>query len=189
MNRLPWSPVRSGDVIRLEHEVTGRFLHSHFIEPPSQNIDQYLEVSCYGGFKYSYFDSNDNWIIEMVDDKGNIKGKPEDPIKCQSLFVRLTHENMQCTLLSTRRMLPDWGFFQREIACGRDAKPRNTAWIIVANDHPLYPDGSDEMAHGSLKPKSLYEKLAEVGLKMLRNNHELVKLPQTYQNAFQLLFL
>lgn len=181
-------PVRSGDVVRLEHELTGRFLHSHFIEPPSQNKDQYLEVSCYGGLKHFYGDSNDNWIIENVDDKGNLVGKPNDPIKCQTLFARFTHENMRCALLSTRKTLPDWGHFQREIACGRDAKPRNTAWIIVANDHPLYPDASEDITYGALKPKGLLEKFAEINSKMRKNARELVKFPQTGLSLFQLFF-
>lgn len=181
-------PVKSGDIIRLEHELTGRFLHSHFIEPPSQNKDQYLEVSCYGGLKHFYGDSNDNWIIENVNDKGNLVGNQGDPIKCQSLFTRLTHENMRCTLLSTRKALPDWGHFQREITCGRDAKPHNTAWIIVANDHPLYPDASEDISYGSLKPKNLFEKFVEVNSKMLKNAQDLIKQPHNGLNLAQLLF-
>lgn len=63
--------LRHGDEIRLEHQQTGRFLHSHGIDPPLSSREHHNEVSGYGHHKSRFSDRNDNWIIEIVDSNGD----------------------------------------------------------------------------------------------------------------------
>eukprot|EP00033_Pygsuia_biforma_P001466 GCRY01001655.1.p1 GENE.GCRY01001655.1~~GCRY01001655.1.p1 ORF type:complete len:217 (-),score=18.68 GCRY01001655.1:92-742(-) len=50
------TPLRSGDVFRLQHVNTGKFLHSHLHISP---LSRQQEVSCFGEG-----DTGDNWILE-----------------------------------------------------------------------------------------------------------------------------
>lgn len=54
-------PVQDGDIIRLEHRLTRRNLHSHGGIPSPVTRQQ--EVTCFGGFGIG--DSGDNWRIEI----------------------------------------------------------------------------------------------------------------------------
>jgi subtilisin family serine protease len=54
-------PVQHGDIIRLEHVLTGRNLHSHGGFPSPVTHQQ--EVTCYGDNGIG--DANDNWRIEI----------------------------------------------------------------------------------------------------------------------------
>lgn len=54
-------PVQHGDIVRLEHVLTKRNLHSHGgIQSP---LTKQQEVTCFGG--NSIGDSNDNWRVEV----------------------------------------------------------------------------------------------------------------------------
>ena len=164
--------VKHGDIIRLEHEVTGRFLHSHHIEPPSSNKDHHCEVSGYGGLRYLAGDDNDDWKIEIMNDEGDLVGKEGEPVKCQSLFVRLVHTRVGCMLQSNKKNLPDWGYFQREITCGKFSKKYAGVWTIVANDHPKY---EETIQKARIKPKSTWEKYRELVKCMKLNFKDLTK--------------
>ncbi len=54
-------PIRHGDLIRLEHLLTGRNLHSHGGHPSPVTKQQ--EVTCFG--HNGIGDTNDNWRIEV----------------------------------------------------------------------------------------------------------------------------
>jgi len=57
-----------GTVVRLQHVITGKHLHSHDVRPPVSEVDFQQEVSGYGfdGFEG---DANDNFILE-IDEEG-----------------------------------------------------------------------------------------------------------------------
>ena len=57
-------PVRGGDVIRLEHVLTRRNLHSHSGHPSPVTRQQ--EVTCFGNGGQG--DGNDNWKVELSGD-------------------------------------------------------------------------------------------------------------------------
>jgi hypothetical protein len=54
-------PIRHGDVIRLQHVLTGRNLHSHSEHPSPVTKQQ--EVTCFGSNGIG--DGNDNWRVEV----------------------------------------------------------------------------------------------------------------------------
>ncbi len=71
--------VRNGDVVRLEHVLTGRNLHSHSGHPSPVTRQQ--EVTCFG--EHGVGDGNDNWRLEIEDGSEWLPG----------LSVRLVHVN------------------------------------------------------------------------------------------------
>ena len=55
----PGTPIRAGDVIRLQHVTTRKYLHSHHHASP---LSHNQEVSAYGASDMS--DTGDNWVVE-----------------------------------------------------------------------------------------------------------------------------
>lgn len=128
--------LKHGDLIRLEHIMTGRFLHSHPVQAPVADKDHNFEVSGYGHHPSKFSDLNDNWRVENVDQNGDPVGKNGDPIHAVTGKIRLVHANMGCVLNCANRNLPEWGFRQAEVTCGRETKKTNSIWFIETNEHP-----------------------------------------------------
>jgi len=80
-------PVKHGDIIRLEHENTGKNLHSHSITAP---ITQQQEITAFGVDGKG--DVNDNWTINLRN----------DDVWTQRDKIRLIHVNTNATLHSHR---------------------------------------------------------------------------------------
>ena len=70
-NKLPscrrGQPLKSGDVLRIQHAKSRRWLHSHEFPSP---ISRQLEVSAFGGETQT--DAMDEWVLE-VDPASNVK--------------------------------------------------------------------------------------------------------------------
>ena len=60
--RVPGTPLRCGDVVRLQHVTTRRYLHSHLHTSPLTNKQ---EVSGYG--EGSHSDTGDSWRVDCSD--------------------------------------------------------------------------------------------------------------------------
>lgn len=138
--------VRHGDQVRLMHLLTGRFLHSHHEQAPiSTKKEHHAEVTCYGHDQSRFSDLNDNWIIQLVGKDGNpaplAKSRSEAPainaLRDRILFL---HPQAGCVLHSNNKLLPDWGFKQGEVTCGREVLKGNTQWKIESNEHPLHEE-------------------------------------------------
>lgn len=127
------APIRflnDGDTIRLIHAMTGRNLHSHPVQAPV--TAQNHEVSCYGNATIG--DSNDYWIVEIVDDlvrgKRNVK-----TVHSLTTRLRFRHQNLGCYLKANNVALPQWGFKQIEVSCeqGVSKKDEHTYWNIESH--------------------------------------------------------
>ena len=126
--------VHSGDIIRLQHIPTGRFLHSHVEQAPESNKEHHREVSCYGGDNFS--DSNDNWKIDLVDKHGNaLSNASQAPINAITSTFRLSHPDAHCSLSSFAKRLPEYAAGQYEVTCGIDTLRYHSVWIIESNQH------------------------------------------------------
>jgi dolichyl-phosphate-mannose-protein mannosyltransferase len=136
--------LRHGDSVRLMHLLTGRFLHSHNEQAPlSTKKEHHAEVSCYGHDPSHFSDLNDNWLVLIVDKSG--KPLPQPPNRQDSPFINalvdrliFMHPQASCVLHSNNKMLPDWGFKQGEVTCGREVLKGHTFWKIESNEHPLH---------------------------------------------------
>lgn len=138
--------VKHGDKVRLMHLLTGRFLHSHHEQAPiSSKKEHHSEVSCYGHDQSRFSDLNDNWIIQLVGKDGNpvplTKTRDEAPtINALRDRIVFLHPQAGCILHSNNKLLPDWGFKQGEVTCGREVLKGNTHWKIESNEHPLHDE-------------------------------------------------
>lgn len=162
--------LRNGDVIRLEHVMTGRFLHSHHIEAHVSNKKYNKEVTCYGHHKSKFSDSNDNWKIEIVDRNGNqIKNMEGKQITAINAFVRLRHVNSGCSLHSRNIQMEEWAGFQVEVTCGRETLNKNSVWVIEKNKHPLFGGKEEKISY---QKKNKIEKIIETHKKMFETGKE-----------------
>lgn len=136
--------IKDGTVLRLVHAMTTRNLHSHNIVAPLSK--EHWEVSGYGNSTIG--DSNDYWVVEVVDDLVRGKKKNFDHVNSLTTRLRFRHLNSKCYLRANGRSLPAWGFKQIEVSCDKqnDPKDERTYWNIEShhNDRrtsqPASPD-------------------------------------------------
>lgn len=137
--------LKDGDHVRLYHNNTGKYLHSHFISAAVTATD--FEVSAYGGTEYE--DPNDIWVVEVA--KETYRGQGRNDRTVRSLFTKLRFKHFVtgCYLRTTGRTLPEWGFKQGEVTC----RPHLTAgsaalnekdylWNIESNVNDKLPPGT-----------------------------------------------
>lgn len=127
--------VRDGDLIRLEHEVTRRNLHSHSEVAPVTK--RHYQVTCYG--ENGTGDANDVWRIQLVDDEA------DGVVRTVTSNFRLTHYFVSCALSCNTKQLPKWGFEQMEVTCNPNLNDRSTLWNIEDNYFPKLPNVSFEV--------------------------------------------
>jgi dolichyl-phosphate-mannose--protein O-mannosyl transferase len=73
-------PLRHGDRVRLQHVPTGRYMHSHNVPAPvSQDKEHHFEVSGYGSPYDGIGDTNDDWVVVIVDTNGRDVTWPDLP--------------------------------------------------------------------------------------------------------------
>jgi dolichyl-phosphate-mannose-protein mannosyltransferase len=163
--------LKNGDRIRLEHAATGRFIHSHNVPAPLSDKDHHYEISGYGHNPQNFSDTNDNWRIEIVDSYGNpVAKRDKEPIKAIKMNIRLVHANINCALSAHNKPLPDWGFKQGEVACGRETLKTDSIWTIETNYHPLEKADAPRVQF----PKaSFWSRFVELNIKMWVTNKHL----------------
>lgn len=121
--------IKSGSIIRLVHEATGRNLHSHNV--PAPVTTENLEISGYGN--QTVGDSNDYWIVEVVDDMvTGKKGRKGDLVHSLTTRIRFRHQNLGCYMRAANAILPQWGWKQVEVSCTKENNPKDehTYWNI-----------------------------------------------------------
>lgn len=125
--------VKNGDLVRLEHTVTERNLHSHQEKAPVTR--KHYQVTCYG--EKGLGDANDVFRIEF--DSGKV-GERLEAVKTR---FKLVHYLMNCALYSHNKQLPKWGFEQLEVTCTPNVyETKNTLWNVEDNHFPRLPNVS-----------------------------------------------
>jgi dolichyl-phosphate-mannose-protein mannosyltransferase len=162
--------LKDGDHIRLNHNSTGKYLHSHFIGGRVTSTD--FEVSGYG--TASFKDPNDIWVVEVAED--NYKGEGQENRIVRSLFTqfRLKHLETGCYLRASGKLYPEWGFRHGEVSCkpnlkGKDLKKKEFLWNIELHVNSHLPEGKP----GQYKSKFL-DDLIEHNIGMWRTNNALI---------------
>lgn len=183
--------LRHGDQVRLLHVNTGRFLHSHNeLAPLSQKKEHHAEVSGYGHDESRFSDLNDNWVVQLVGKDGVALPQPskrEDSPTINAVKDRLMflHPFAGCILHSNNKVLPDWGFKQGEVTCGREVLKEHTQWIIESNNHPLHVE-DEENFQVEQRKAGFWEKFVELHGRMwvvnagLTSSHYFQSKPQEW---------
>ncbi|XP_014662971.1 PREDICTED: protein O-mannosyl-transferase 2-like [Priapulus caudatus] len=151
----PIKLVRSGDLVRLEHYVTRRNLHSHSV--PAPITMRHFQVTGYG--VNGTGDANDIWRVEVDGQKHGV------PVRTVVSNLRFIHVNSKCALHSHSKQYPKWGFEQLEVTCNPVIKDKNTLWNVEDNYFPRLPNVSVEVY-----APSFFEKLVESHAVMHQGN-------------------
>lgn len=126
------TPMHCGDVVRLQHVGTRRYLHSHLHTSPLTNKQ---EVSGYG--EGSHSDSGDNWRIECSSSSGLHFGSP---LPSAAPYVAFVHSDTGKALYSRRadefnqhncRGCPIVGQLEVSAASAPAATDQHAHWAIV----------------------------------------------------------
>lgn len=139
----PLRMLRNGDTIRLRHVQTGRNLHSHKVAAPVTKEN--YEVSAYGNDTVS--DSNDYWVVEMVDDMHQGKAKLGMQVQSLTSRIRFRHQNQHCYLRAANAVLPQWGWKQVEVSCDKENNPKDehTYWNVESHWNDRLPAGNTKL--------------------------------------------
>ncbi|EDW30603.1 GL26758 [Drosophila persimilis] len=124
--------LRHGDLVRLEHLVTKRNLHSH--SEPAPMTKKHLQVTGYG--ESGVGDANDVWRVLIVG------GKVNETVHTVTSRLMLIHYLQNCALTSSGKQLPKWGFEQQEVSCNLNVRDKYAHWNVEDNEHKLLPSVS-----------------------------------------------
>ncbi|GIY27957.1 protein O-mannosyl-transferase 2 [Caerostris darwini] len=131
----PVELVSNGDLIRLEHVVTKRNLHSHKEVAPITKRHQ--QITCYG--ENGTGDANDVWRIEVMgEDK-------RTPVSTVTSKIKIIHYLTGCALHSDSKQLPKWGYEQMEVSCNPNLRDSNNLWNVEDNYFLKLPNVSFEV--------------------------------------------
>ncbi|KAG5671930.1 hypothetical protein PVAND_002098 [Polypedilum vanderplanki] len=124
--------VKHGDLVRLEHLMTRRNLHSHSEKAPI--TVKHFQVTGYG--ENGTGDANDIFKILILN------GKESDSIHTVSTKFKLVHYFQHCAVTSSGKQLPKWGFEQQEVSCNPNLRDKNALWNVEDNYFELLPNVS-----------------------------------------------
>jgi len=125
--------VKHGDLVRLEHILTRRNVHSH--QEPAPLSKKQFQVTGYG--ENGTGDANDVWRVEVV---GGAEG---DKIETVTSKIKFHHYFLKCVLTCNgAKPLPKWGFEQLEIACNPTQRDPNAIWNVEDNHFSKLPNVS-----------------------------------------------
>ncbi|XP_074662346.1 protein O-mannosyl-transferase 2-like [Tubulanus polymorphus] len=150
--------VRNGDLVRLEHVVTQRNLHSHYEMAPLTRT--HYQISGYG--ENGTGDVNDIFRIEISG------GRHGDVLKSVTSQFKLLHMNVGCALHSHNKQLPKWGWEQLEVTCNPLVWQANNLWHIEEITDYRLPDVSFEV-----HAPSFWDKFVESHAVMRQGNQGL----------------
>ncbi|KAI5451990.1 Protein O-mannosyltransferase 2 [Naganishia albida] len=166
----PLKFLQDGSVIRLVHASTGRNLHSHAI--PAPMTKNHYEVAGYGNGTLG--DTNDHWVVEVVDDMLAGKKSQVDRIHALTTRMRFRHANLNCYLRAANVPLPQWGFKQIEVTCDKENNPKDvhTYWNIESHWNDRLPQGNVK-----LYKSPFWKDFWHLNVAMMTSNNALVPDP------------
>lgn len=130
-------PIKDGDIVRLFHKATGKYLRANDKRPPITEKDYANEVSC-AGDKDLLGDINYEFKIRILDKAAHSKNDlPLIKLRATESIFQLFHQGTRCSLVSHKGKLPSWGFGQNEVLCINEPTIPNTLWSIETNSHPM----------------------------------------------------
>lgn len=162
----PPRKVKNGDIVKLIHGVTGRSLNSHDVAAPMS--PQCMEVSCYIDYNIS-FPAQPLWQVELLNGK-----KTNNTWHAIESHLRLIHVTTDQALKFTGLQLPDWGFYQYEVATDRNHNQEPTVWNVEEHRLIQSDEYSQQLPPDLWTPGTLgfWEKFVELQFKMLSANKE-----------------
>lgn len=177
--------VKDGDTIRLQHKLTGSFIHSHPIA--AHVLKNLYEATCYGGLHIS--DAKDDWVIEIQTQEKSPSSEfqNEDPqvVHPVSTNFRLRHKVLGCYLATTGYAYPAWGFQQGEVVCKHSflTHDKSTWWNI--EDHVNDALEKPNITYVPPKPK-FWKEFILLNYGMMASNNALIPDPDHFDKLASL---
>lgn len=167
--------VKDGDIIRLYHKATGKYLHVNDVRPPVLEHEYANEVSC-DGSRDLLGDINYEWKVKIVDSESHSKNNlPKIKMRATETIFQLIHQGTKCILMAHDTKLPKWAFSQKEILCINEPTMANTLWNIEFNSHPLLDNDVDNHDRVDFGKVSLWSKIYYIHKAMFRVNKSLTE--------------
>lgn len=164
-----YKEVKDGDVIRLYHKFTGKYLHVNDVRPPISEHDYSNEVSC-AGDRDLLGDSNYEFTVRILLKKSHSENDlPMIKLRATETIFQLIHRGTLCVVMSHKDKLPEWGYFQNEVLCVDEPTIPNTMWYVASNSHPV-TDNDDKYERVHYKNLTFFDKLWEYHIVMWRVN-------------------
>ena len=163
--------LKDGDHVRLYHNSTGKYLHSHYVGARVTSTD--YEVTGYGMLNHE--DPNDIWVVETVEDNYSGEGKEHKYVRSLFTQMRLRHLVTGCYLRASGKSYPEWGFKHGEVSCKpklsvKDlGKRKEFLWNVESHVNSHLPEGKP----GQYKSRFL-DDFIEHNIGMWRTNNALV---------------
>lgn len=183
-------PIKDGDVIRLLHRETGKFLHVDDVRPPISEEEYNNEVNCEGSKGMDPYDGNYEWKVRIVQKRSTLTDNnlPMIKVRATELVFQLVHVGTKCVLNAHLDKLPSWAFKQLEVFCTDEPTLLNTFWYVEYNSHPKLDAGVKAGTESkiNLRPYSFLDKFLEIQHQMWRQNeditdyHEFSSQPETW---------
>lgn len=169
--------IRNGDLVRLMHNTTQKYLLTHNVASPLTMTNQEVTAVDWDGTEEHEKAEKTIWRVDLIESIADPRFDNKY-LTTKIHYIRLTHIDTNCTLLNFEVSLPEWGYKQREINAAKVDTP-NTLWSV---DTVIPPNGwtSFELENargvdylGHKKP-TFWKKFVEVVLVSLETNSKLV---------------
>lgn len=162
--------VRNGDIIQLEHVVTGTNLLTHDVASPYMPTNEEittvpLDVRYEETLFQIIFDNNDQKVLETH----------------MSSF-RLVHEDTKVAVWTHNKKLPEWGLGQLEVNGNKNAVDNTNYWSAQEIRGKNASEINAEKAEKELGSMPFISKFLELQGRMISHNAGLTK-PHPYQST------
>lgn len=162
--------VKDGDIVRLFHKATGKYLTVTDKKPPISEQEYTSEVAC-SGDREILGDEAYEFRIRIVDSESHSTlNLPMIKLRATETIFQLIHRPSGCIVISHEDKLPEWGFSQNEVLCIEEPTIPNTLWYVEYNSHPLLDDNVEEYERVHFKEYSFLNKLIEYHKAMWKTN-------------------
>lgn len=178
-------PVKDGDIVRLFHKSTKRYMYvTSDKKPPLTEKDYAKEVSC-NGTREVLGNPNYEFKVRILDKKPHsTTNLPMIKVRATESVFQLVSQGSRCTLVSHKGKLPKWAFGQNEVLCITEPTIPNTLWYVEHNSHPALNNKNSEKVH--LEGYPFHKKFIEYHRAMfkfnndLKENHDYSSTPETW---------
>lgn len=163
-------PIKDGDVVKLYHKATGKYLRANDVRPPNSEHDYSNEVSCNGN-RTDTQDVNFEWKISIKGTKPHSENElPLRKLRATETVFQLMHKGTRCILMGHNTKLPDWAFHQNQVLCVNDPTLPNTLFYVENNSHPVIDKDEETYPRVNLPRLLLWSKLLQYHQAMWRLN-------------------
>lgn len=159
-------PLKNGDIVRVFHPATGKFLATHDVASPLTMTNQEVTMHEWSEEKQR---PNMLWTLLITQNTSGAGAL----MKSMSTQFKLVHVPTKVHLNNHQLNLPKWGFEHREInGCKRGHK-ESSKWTVSSILDAMTREEEQEKANKKIPKMSFFEKFTELHSAMVSSNSRL----------------